>query len=796
MIVHTGWLLDYLSPRCAVDDLLGAFSRTGLEIEATIRLGSQLQPVGIGFIRAIHPLPGIPGKFVCEVEVGPHDRRRIVCAAEHPLQVGWGVPVALAGTELPTGVTIHEEHFHGVLSQGMICLDGELGLIATGTGLHVFHDESLLGASLTSVVDVADALLHVKVTPNRPDCLGLIGIAREVAATLGLDLVVPRVTLPPASEGPSLPVQIADSSLCARYTCQAVSNVTIAKSPPWLSSRLVSIGSRAINNVVDITNFVLYEWGQPLHAFDLNKVRGGIVVRPFGPRESLQLLDGRTVTSDPEALVIADSTAPIALAGIMGGQGSEVTADTTSVLLEAAHFDPATIRRTSRRLGLSTDASYRFERGMDRNETLDAARDRAVSLLLSVAQGTAAGPVVDEYPGKLKPTVFALTAKRVNGYLGTALTEDRIAYALGKLGYGCDGDLRNIQVPTRRVDATDPVVLIEDVARVVGYDAIPLSPSAELPTAPHSTVLDAARRSIRELLVGAGCLEIRGVPLEPATEAPATDTASFATADAILLANPLTSDLARLRRSLAPSLLGTAGQNARRRAVSFRYFEIDKTFSRVGEALQEQWAVAVLLGGEHQDFDWSTQRQVDFYDLKGIVESIFEVLRAPRPSFLPASLEGCVEGSSARICAGGYPLGVIGQIAAPVLAPLKIHQAIYLAEINLDSLIPERASAVVFVPLPRFPAVFRDLSFVVPKPIAYEAIEKTIQAVAGPNLESLRCIDVFEGKGIPAGSRSVAVSLVYRAQDRTLSSEEVNVSVDAVVAALSTNFKAELRSRS
>ena len=789
MIIHTGWLLDYLSPRCPVDDLLGAFSRAGLEVEAATMLRTALRPVRIGFIRGIEPLTGVSAKFVCDIEFGPQDRRRIVCAAEHPLEVGWGVPVALAGTELPTGVAIHEEHFHGILSQGMICLDGELGLLATGSGLRVFHDEALLGASLTDAVDIDDALVNIKVTPNRPDCLGLIGIAREVAATLGLELVLPGVALPPPA-GPSVPVAIADPALCARYTCQAVSNVTIAKSPVWLSSRLVSIGSRAINNVVDITNFVLSEWGHPLHAFDFDKVRGGIVVRPFRPGESLQLLDGRTITADGEPLAIADSTAPIALAGIMGGRGSEVTSDTSNILLEAAHFDPAGIRRTSRRLGLTTDAAYRFERGMDRNETLDAARERAVSLLLSVAQGMATGPVVDAYPAKLNPTVFALTAERVNEYLGTALTEDRIASGLGKLGYRCEQGLKSIQVPTRRVDATDPVVLIEDVARVIGYNSIPASPSAELPTAPRSTVLDAARRSLRELLVGAGCLEVRGVPLEPDT-----DTVSFATTDPIALANPLTSDLARLRRSLAPSLLGTAGQNARRRAVSFRYFEIDKTFSRVGEALREQWAIAVLLGGEQHDFDWSTQRQVDLYDLKGLVESIFEVLDAPHPAFLPASLDGYAQGTAARISAGASALGMIGQVATAVLAPLKIHQAVYLAEINLDSLIPEQVAATVFAPLPRFPAVFRDLSFVVRKSIPYEAIEQSIQAVAGPNLESLRCIDVFEGKGIPAGNRSVAVSLVFRAQDRTLASEEVNASVDNVVADIAARFNAELRNR-
>ena len=576
MIVNTGWLLDYLSPRVPVPELLTALPRVGLDVEATHVLAHELAGMRVGFIRSKQPLDGTTDKFVCEVEVAPGDVRKIVAASAHPLEVGWGVPVALAGTELPTGVSIHEDHFHGVLSQGMICLDGELGMTASGTGLQVFHDEGLLGKSLPDVMPIGEALVHMKVYPNRPDCLGLIGIARELAALLGLKLVLPEAPQPGSFSDEVMPVKIQDRAACTRYTCQVISGVSVGKSAPWLASRLLATGSRPINNVVDITNFVMKEWGQPLHAFDLQNVRERVVVRRFKKGESLRVLDGRTVDSAEELpLAIADAKAPMALAGIMGGEFSGIGEETRSVLLEAAHFEATNIRMTSRRLGVSSDSSYRFERGLDPNETLEGARNRATALLFSDAGAQSAGAVTDVYPKPLRRAKFSLSANRVSDYLGIPVTPEQVHDSLTKLGY--EFFKKIILVPTRRVDATDPVVLIEDVARVIGYEAITASPSAETPTAGASTVLDAARQTCRGMLVGNGFLELRGVPLEP-LEGEAQF--SLLAGESVGLQNPLNTDLARLRRSLVPFLVKTAALNARRRATTFRYFEIDKIFSR------------------------------------------------------------------------------------------------------------------------------------------------------------------------------------------------------------------------
>jgi phenylalanyl-tRNA synthetase beta chain len=404
--------------------------------------------------------------------------------------------------------------------------------------------------------------------------------------------------------------------------------------------------------------------------------------------------------------------------------------------------------------------------------------------------------VTDANPQTVERPVFSMPAERISSYLGIPVKRDQAVSALEKLGYRCSADLSSIEVPTRRVDVNDAVVLIEDVARVIGYDAITGAPSAETPTAGGTTALDAARQTLRGLLNGNGFLELRGVPLEP-LEGEATFSQIFSQikGDSIALTNPLNADLARLRRSLVPFLLKTAEHNAKRRSTTFRYFEIDKIFSRPSAEPEERWALGILLGGALNDSDWSTRRDVDLFDLKGIVESILETLRAPRASFSPDSLPGYAEGTAARVTVKGAPVGLIGQISPELLAPRKIQTAVFAAELFLAKLVPEARSSAAFEPLPRFPAVFRDLSFVVKTGIAYASIEHAIRSAAGPNLETLDCIDVFDGKGIAKDSRSVAVSMVFRAPDRTLSSEEVTAEVDQIVARLGTEFGAELRSR-
>jgi phenylalanyl-tRNA synthetase beta chain len=611
---------------------------------------------------------------------------------------------------------------------------------------------------------------------------------------LNLTLVLPASPLPREVAADALPVEILAPSLCTRYTCQVIRGIRIEKSRPWMASRLMAAGLRPINNVVDITNFVMLEWGQPLHAFDLERVRQKIVVRRFAPGETLRLLDGRSIDESGEydPLAIADAHAPMALAGIMGGEMSGISEATADVLLEAAHFEPTGIRLSSRRLGVSSDSSYRFERGTDPNETLEGARDRATALFFSEAAAQSAGPVTDAYPTPAARAVFSLSPERVSSYLGISVTREQVISSLTKLGCHCSDDLARIEVPTRRVDVNDAVVLIEDVARVLGYEAITPSASAETPTAGSTTALDRARQMARAALTGSGYLEIRGVPLEPLDGEARFSQLQGAS---VTLANPLNADLARLRRSLVPFLVKTAIYNASRRAVNFRYFEIDKVFSRPAKDPEERWALGILVGGQLNDADWSTRRECDFFDLKGTVESILDSLHAPRASFVPVALEGYAAGTAARIVANGETIGAMGQVAPELLAAERIYQPVFAAEMFVEPLVAGSRVSATFEALPRFPAVFRDLSFLANRDVPYAALEQAIRAAAGPQLESLECIDVFAGKGIDPARRSIAVSMVFRAADRTLSSEEVNAAVDQIIERLGKDFSAELRSR-
>jgi phenylalanyl-tRNA synthetase beta chain len=376
--------------------------------------------------------------------------------------------------------------------------------------------------------------------------------------------------------------------------------------------------------------------------------------------------------------------------------------------------------------------------------------------------------------------------------LGIPVTREQVISSLTKLGCHCSNDLSSVDVPTRRVDVNDAVVLIEDVARVLGYEAITPAASAEIPTAGSTTALDQARQTARAALTGSGFLEIRGVPLEPLEGA---EKFSQLNGASITLANPLNADLARLRRSLVPFLVKTAVYNSSRRAVNFRYFEIDKVFSRPAKDPEERWALGILLGGALNDADWSTRRECDFFDLKGVVETALESLHAPKAAFVPTSLEGYAEGTAAQVIVDGVPIGVMGQIVPELLAAERIYQPVFAGEIFLEPLVAGSRVSATFEALPRYPAVFRDLSFLASRDVPYAALEKAIREAAGPQLESVDCMDVFAGKGIDPARRSIAVSMVFRAADRTLSSEEVNATVDKIIERLGQDFSAELRSR-
>jgi phenylalanyl-tRNA synthetase beta chain len=795
MLVNTSWLLEYLEPKCSEADLLKAIVGIGLEVEAYHPLAQELESIIVGFIREKTPLEGADGMFICRAEIQDEKSLQVVCASEHPIEIGWGVPIARGGTRLPTGIQIKNERFHGVFSEGMICLDSELGMLARGTGLQVFHDEpAAIGKRLVDLIEIPDSILDLKVTANRPDCLGLIGIAREVAAALDLSLKLPpsaTAESPDAAAADFIKVKIDEPELCRRYMCRVIKGVSIAKSPAWLSSRLKSTGSNPINNVVDITNFVMREWGQPLHAFDLDTLKGAeIIVRKMQPSENLELLDGTTISGEKTPLVIADAERPVALAGIMGGRETQINHETVDVLLEAANFDPIQIKKSLKELGLdSTDAAYRFERGMDPNETVERALDRAAALIAEVAGGTIIGAPVDAYPKKVEPKKFQLSAERVNSYLGTNLTDAVIKDSLEKLGMKCSDDLL-VEVPTRRVEANNQVVLIEDVARLTGYDQIPmLQPKGNL-TSGKRNALDSFRQKITLFLADNGFLETRNIALEsPQSVA----QFSLEVEDAVKLVNSK-EEMSVLRKSLLPGLLETVSRNARREAENFRYFELDRTFRRDDGETIEKWVVTAVAGGLIYDIDWSANKtKIDFYHVKGVIEVLLESLGITNAEFHPATHPGFTPGQTAEIKLGEETLGVIGTLAKELLTSRKIKESVYGFELNLEKMLEASAGIQAFKEIPRMPAVVRDIAMVFDNSVSYSEIEKRIRGAAGDILEEARCIDIYEGKHIERNRRSVSVRLRFRAAQRTLSTEEVSVIVERIIDILEREYRAKLR---
>ena len=708
MIVNTAWLLEYLEPKCSHEDLLEAFPRLGLEVEQMHELRTELDSIRIGFVRRKEPVVGAPGYHLCEIEL---DRGRVipvVCASEHEIREGWGVPVAPAGTVLATGRSIKAAPFHGVRSEGMICLDGELGMIARNSGMHHFTDESLLGAPLAAAVEVNEYLLELNVLPNRPDFLGLIGIAREVAALLGLQLRYPSAYKPAAASGPpAVSVEIHEPELCPRYMCGLLRGVHVAPSPPWLKARLLLAGMRPINNVVDITNYVLYEWGQPLHAFDFQNLRGSkIVVRRMADGESIELLSGAVVGargqtdgkpfSDPP-LVIADGERPVALAGIMGGRCAETNEATTDVLIEAAHFDPVLIRQTVQQVDLGmesrgTAASYRFERGTDPNLMLEGALGRAVQLVAELGQGAADGPLVDRYPVPRDRRVVRVSAARTSSYLGMEVNATTMSDCLTRLDMSCraDGEELQVTVPTWRVDVNDPVVLIEDVARMVGYDLIPVAPQPSQPTLGLRVMTDQMRQVASEHLVSAGFCECRNPSLESLQMSAWLGDAG----DAITLSNWATREMSVLRRTLLSGLATTVQTNIRRGAETICFFEVDRLFGRAGAepdgtaASSGRWHVAGIVGGRLQRSNWrSDAAQADFFTLKGMVEDLLETIGAREVVFKPVERPPFLAGTSAEILlADQSSIGSIGEIDPKAVAFERVPFRVFAFELDLEAL--------------------------------------------------------------------------------------------------------------
>jgi phenylalanyl-tRNA synthetase beta chain len=658
--------------------------------------------------------------------------------------------------------------------------------------------DSLLeaGFGIEGVEDGDDPIIDLEVTPNRPDCLGILGIAREVVAMRGGRLIFPDTSLSEGEEDVSdlVQVTIEDADGCPRYTARVIKGVKVGPSPEWMARRLEAVGMRPINNIVDATNYVLMELGHPLHAFDYDLVGGYIRVRRARDGELILSLDGEMRRLSPEDLVIADEDRAIAIAGVMGGMETGITDSTKNVLLESAYFNPVSIRRTAKRLGMRTEASYRFERGAD-PEIPPTASARCAKLICEISGGVVAKGVVDSYPKPQGPVLIRLRKEKIEGILGVGFSDRDIASFLERLGFKVSGSSPFlVEVPSFRwADVKREIDLVEEIARVYGYNRIPEKvPEREILPAPISHK-ELVLEGIRDILCGYGLFEtinysFMGYNDLASMDVPPTDDWS----KAIRLLNPISSGQELLRTTLIPGLLRVVERNMRRKVQRVQIFEIGKVF-REDEGISEEEMLGIALWGRRYKRSWHFgEDDVDFFDLKGIVEGLFfsmgisaDFVRDSHPSFHP--------GRCAGIFAFGNRIGIMGELHPKLLSGYDIKGRVYVAEIRLLPLIEEVGFEKHYVPIPRYPEVRRDISLIVPEDLPAKEVEMAIREEGGELVEDVILFDLYKGEQIPDGMKALAFSITFRSPERTLRGEEVDELQARIVEAMGRRFGAKLR---
>ena len=840
MKVSLKWLRSYTPVSLPPEEIAHRLTMAGVEVEDIYRIGESWDNVYVGEVAELKPHPNADRLQLATVQYGPGRSLTVVTGATN-LNVGDRVPLALVGakllnTHLPTPEVqeLKPVKLRGILSEGMVCSAKELGIGEDHAGILILDRDAIPGTPLAE--ELGDVIFDIDVTPNRVDLFSMIGVAREVAALLEEPLQISTPSYP--SSGPltssQIDVQIVDPDLCPRYTAAIIRNVTIGQSPKWLRDRLAAVGSRPLNNVVDVTNYVMLEWGQPLHAFDYDKVRGQkIIVRRAGDGESIVSLDGSPRGLTSSNLVIADIQGPVAIAGVMGGADSEVTSETTNVLIESANFNALSVRRTARGLKLLTDAAHRFERGLPTELPIPALH-RAVQLMLEVAGGEATNGVVDVYPQPAETTEVFLTSHEVKRVLGIDLPIDEIRHLLERIGCRVvpeNGGLR-IVPPMQRTDLTIPADLCEEIARILGYSEVPSTLPAGEP--PEPTINQTMRwlDRIRDTLVGLGLSEIvaysltsrerlgrligSGATLAGASSFMASTTATdqeyrsphdlaqlvsarFVPLDVqpVEVANPLSADNECLRTTSFGTALETLRNNLRNAERDVLLFEVGHTYlPRLNDLPDERNVLTVVAGAYRTGPSWGTRLENDFFWLKGIAEATLERLGIGEQVYRPLRHHIFHGARSAAILVPGQPeklLGILGEVEPEVRAAFDVDQPAYLLAIDLDEALRLASGQRTVQPIPRFPPVVQDLAVIVATDVTAEAIERLIRESGMPLVKSVELFDIYQGPPIPAGKINLAFHITYQASNRTLTDGEVAELHDKIERALVGELAAELR---
>lgn len=813
MRVSLNWLREYVDIEIPPHDLAQLLTMTGLEVEGVEPVGQSLEEILVARILSARPHPGADRLFLCEVDTGS-DTVQVVCGAPN-VKEGVLAPLALPGVRLPDGTLVREDKIRGETSKGMLLAEDEMGLTDHHEGIMLLPPELPAGASLPSVFPLSDWVFDVSLTPNRPDCASVIGIAREIAAVTGppaaRDLRVggtrlKRPEIAVEQGGPDIrsltSVTIEDPVACPRYAAGIIQDVELGPSPFWMRYRLYLSGIRSINNIVDVTNYVLLETGQPLHAFDYDRLRENrIVVRRAEEGEPFTTLDGQAHTLNREILMICDGERPVAVAGIMGGLNSEIFAGTRHVLVESAFFDPVTIRRGSKHLGTSTEASYRFERGVDVGGVITALK-RSLSLMSRLTRGKIARGLIDNYPSPRTSPVIDLRVDKTNRFLGTNVSKDDMGGYLKALEMEVQEVNKNtlkVKPPSFRVDITREVDLFEEVARLIGFDKIPVSYPVIRPSeegeAPELTL----REQIRSIMVGLGFTEIitySFITPDSAHMLGAGEESSIRSF--VRLLNPLTIEQSVMRTSLVPGLLSTVKDNIFHNDENLRLFEWGKVFiRREGDQLPlEKTCLAAVMTGLYDEKKWyANERCVDFYDMKGAVEALLKGLGLHVLAFQRgAGVSWYDLDFSSAIFVSGSMAGQMGRVAPKVLEAYEIEREnVYLLEVDIDKLLENRPGERKFRPFPKFPAVFRDVSLIVNRGLDSAKISEIIRREGGKLVESVHIFDLYEGENIDPAEKAMAFRVCYRSERETLDGGEVNRLHETIIASIRKATGARLR---
>lgn len=784
------WLREWVQPNVNTQELADQLTMAGLEIDGTESVAGEFSGVVVGLVTAREQHPDADKLSVCQVTDGT-DTFQIVCGAAN-VRAGLKVPMAKIGAVLPGDFKIKKAKLRGVESFGMLCAEAELGLADSSDGLMELPENAPVGDDIRSYLNLNDSIIDVDLTPNRGDCLSIAGLAREVGVLNKCAVNVPDIPSVAADIDDVVNIDLQASTACPRYLGRIIKGINVAAPTPlWMVEKLRRGGIRSIDAVVDITNYILLELGQPMHAFDLAQVQGGICVRMSQPEEQLTLLDGQTITLNPDVLVIADHQKALAMAGIMGGEGSGVNDATRDVLLEAAFFQPLAIAGRARAYGLHTDSSHRFERGVDFNMPR-IAMERATALLVSICGGQV-GPIAEQCSVDELPTLptIELRKARIEQVLGLAMAESEVEDILQRLGLAVDAHEQGWSVtpPSYRFDISIEADLIEELARIYGYNHLPVrTPAAATPLAkrPESVL---SMQDLRRALIARGMNEaITYSFVEPQIQKTLDPDL-----DALALLNPISADMSVMRTNLWAGLVSAASYNIKRQQPRVRLFETGLRFVPSDNGLQQIPTLAMLITGARLPQSWSSDSSAcDFFDLKGDFESV--LLRTgmlSRIRFTRGSHAALHPGQSAQIEKEGVVIGHMGALHPSVQKSLGLKQPAYVLQVDLDAIRDVHVPA--FHELSKYPEMRRDLALVVAHEITVDHVFAAIKDAAGEYLTKLNLFDVYVGKGIDSDRKSLALGLTWQHPSRTLTDEEVNSSVSAVLSHLEKQVGATLR---